>query len=128
MLRTEKKVAARRSKLRRHQMYVEQLEKRELFTVGSNFIPVADVAFDGVVQVQRSDGAVCSGSLLTTGRHILTAAHCADLDVDSDGDGQIDMGNGVLDNVNYTIQFDLANGMQFLLGGMNQNSVTVPGA
>jgi len=129
MKRPQEKKTGRRANTKRQLArtpHVEQLEKRELLVVGASFFPVVDTAFDGVVEVQRSDGGTCSGSLLTSGRHILTAAHCVDFDVDSDGDTVNDMGNGILDNVNYNIQFDLTNGSQFLLEGMNSGNVAVP--
>lgn len=51
--------------------------------------------FDGVVALDDAQtstattlNANCTGSLLYTGRHILTAAHC----VDDDGDGAVDAG------------------------------------
>ena len=131
MKRTKEKKAGRRTNTKRQlarTSHIEQLEKRELFVVGANFFPGVDTAFDGVVEVQRSDGRTCSGSLLDSGRHILTAAHCVDFDVDSDGVNGNDMGNGILDNVNYNIQFDLTNGSQFVLGGMNSGNVAVPAA
>lgn len=52
----ETKKTNRRSNLNRPLNSVEQLEKRELFAVGSTFIPAVDNTFDGVVEVQRSDG------------------------------------------------------------------------
>ncbi len=80
---------------------VETLERRELFTVGATGAPAAVAAgtgFDGVVQLIVPTGA-CTGSLLNTGRHVLTAAHC----VDSNRDG-------VVDNGNLSVRFDLPSG------------------
>jgi hypothetical protein len=57
---------------------VEQLEERMLLVVGATAIPEpipAGIGYDGVVQIQYAQKS-CSGSLLSSGRHVLTAAHC----------------------------------------------------
>ncbi|NET35623.1 MAG: trypsin-like serine protease [Cyanothece sp. SIO1E1] len=41
-----------------------------------NYIANLGQGYDGVVLIKLSDGCSCTGTLLTTGRHILTAAHC----------------------------------------------------
>ena len=55
----------------------------------------AGLGFDGVIQLTNATGS-CSGTLLGTGRHILTAAHCVDNNVNG----------GVLPG-NHTVQFDM---------------------
>src|SRR5262245_30594817 len=72
---------------------IETLEDRLAPVVGATAIPAAIVgdspgnASTGVVRLTDSLGSTCTGTLLSTGRHILTAAHCVDHDVDTDGDG-----------------------------------------
>lgn len=61
---------------------------------------------DGIVRVLTPTGSL-TGSLLFTGRHILTAAHGVDFDVDSDGNGKFDRGDGKVDAGTHRIQFDL---------------------
>lgn len=85
----------------------EQLEKRELFVVGANFFPAEDLSFDGVVQILNVGVPGGSGVLLDSGRHVLTAAHCLDLQVDTDGNGQVDAGDRVVDSANFTIRFEV---------------------
>lgn len=69
---------------------LEPLEKRELFVVGA-FSPapaLADSVYSGVVELEHfrpfQGNTGCSGTLLETGRHILTAAHCL-----TDGNGNV---------------------------------------
>lgn len=72
------------------------LEERRLLVVGFNTIPEPiqpGGPFDGVALVQTPLGGLCSSSLMLTGRHMLTAAHCvnfagqnADGNVTADGD------------------------------------------
>jgi Ca2+-binding RTX toxin-like protein len=81
---------------RRIRPTLERLEAREVpvvYAVG--FPSTADVptvapgtGYDGVVRIRPQTGGTCTGSLLSTGMHILTAAHC----VDDDGDGFVDPG------------------------------------
>ena len=87
---------------------MENLEDRELFVVGAFALAPAVLpgsGFDGVVEVNGG----CSGSLLYTGRHVLTAAHCVDFDVDTDGDGNNDRGNGRVDGA-ISVDFDMPGG------------------
>jgi len=42
----------------------------------ANFIVEPGEGYDGVVLLTFPDGGICTGALLATGRHILTAAHC----------------------------------------------------
>ncbi|MDC0832237.1 hypothetical protein AY599_27520 [Leptolyngbya valderiana BDU 20041] len=58
--------------------------------------------FDGVVEITDAEGGTCTGTLLTTGRHILTAAHCFNTE---DGAANLDPDTG-----NYTVAFDLPDG------------------
>lgn len=116
MLRTKQQRSRRQAKQKRRDdrvPHLEQLEKRELFIVGANFFPPIEPDFDGVVRV-RSSGGGCSGALLSTGRHILTAAHCLDSNLD-----------GTPDVRNLSIRFDLPSG-SITLDGMTAANVSVP--
>jgi hypothetical protein len=81
---------------------LEQLETRLAPVVGAFGIanPVLPgTGFDGVAAVIHPNapgGAPCTGSLLFTGRHILTAAHCADIN-----------GDRIVDPGNYSVVFQL---------------------
>lgn len=89
---------------------VEPLEAREVPVVGAFAIPdpvEPEDGFAGVIKVVSPLGHRCSGTLLSTGRHVLTAAHCVDFNVDSDGDGHADRGDGVIDPGNYQVIFEL---------------------
>ena len=80
---------------------LERLEARELFVVGAFQVPAPiapGAGYDGVVQTAHPGGG-CSGTLLSTGQHVLTAAHC----VDDDGDGRVDAGL-------HQVQFDMPSG------------------
>ncbi len=73
---------ARTTSLQKNPVAFEKLEDRRLMIVGA-LAPPADVApgagFDGVVELKMTspDGVSnCTGNLLESGRHILTAAHC----------------------------------------------------
>lgn len=61
-------------------MELEALETRLAPVVGAFAAPNAigaGIGWDGVVELTTTAGAnMCTGSLLPTGRHILTAAHC----------------------------------------------------
>ncbi len=110
-------------------MNIESLEKRELFVVGANFLaPVvtAGSGFDGVVRVFMPAGS-CSGTLLSTGRHVLTAAHCVDFDVDANSDGNNDSGNGSVDTGNYQIVFDMP-GRTVTMAGIQPSEISLPTA
>lgn len=67
-----------------------------------NFIVPTGSEFDGVVAIGSGDTIHCTGSLLITGRHILTAAHCLNFDRDSP--------NLRPHPNNYTVYFDLPAG------------------
>jgi hypothetical protein len=77
----------RNPRKRTHQLALEKLEDRLAPVVGAFAVPAAVAAgtgFDGVVFLSNTARS-CSGSLLPTGRDVLTAAHCL-----TDGNGQID--------------------------------------
>ena len=40
------------------------------------YIVAPGTGYDGVVEIRLPDDSSCTGSLLTTGRHVITAAHC----------------------------------------------------
>jgi hypothetical protein len=61
------------------------------------------IQLDGVVEINNG----CTGSLLGSGRHILTAAHCVDSTPDTDGDGYVEPGDGVVNPGTYNVRFDL---------------------
>lgn len=90
---------------------VELLETRLAPIVGRTAIPAAIVgdspgsSLHGVVSLSTG----CTGSLLYTGRHILTAAHCVDLPVDTNGDGVREPGDGSLDPLTLAVTFELPN-------------------
>ena len=97
-------------------MRVELLEDRRLLIVGAfEVAPIVapGTGFDGVVAIDfslTSDAMTissgCTGSLLTTGRHILTAAHCV-----TDGSGVRNVNNVAIvfemPDKNYVIPVDL---------------------
>src|SRR5262245_4980135 len=88
---------------RPRQVDFERLEARLLLVVGANAAPAplpTGTQYDGVVQLGSSIGP-CTGSLLYTGEHILTAAHCVD-----------DNNDGVSDNVFVTVFFDVPGSTQ----------------
>jgi hypothetical protein len=96
--------------------------RSEFETLDTRIVPVVNAVasfpaaigpgagFDGIVQVFHPVNGSCTGTLLSTGRHILTAAHCVDNDVDTSSppDGVPDRGNGRVDAGNHVVQFDLA--------------------
>ena len=64
---------------RRSVLELEGLETRLAPVIGANAIPPAvapGTGLDGVVQLNMVGVGSCTGSLLSSGRHILTAAHC----------------------------------------------------
>jgi hypothetical protein len=80
---------ARPRQRRRTVVGVEALETRLAPVVGATAIPLPvdpGAGYDGVVRLTTEDLHSCTGALLRTGRHVLTAAHC----VDDDGDHQAD--------------------------------------
>lgn len=82
----------------------ESLEDRRLFVVGafSQLAPLPAIIDSGVVQLTQNLGGgntrLCSGTLLSTGRHILTAAHC------------LTNSRGVIDSASTTVTFQTQSG------------------
>ncbi len=63
----------------RAQLTVEALEERLAPVIGANAIPAPVLPggpFDGVVKLTMQGVGTCTGSLLPSGRHILTTARC----------------------------------------------------
>jgi len=97
----------------RTRLAIDTLEERTTPVVGAYgdaYLAETGMGFDGVVEIASPDGGRGSGSLLYSGRHILTAAHVVDFDVDSNGDGEPDGGNGMVDAGTYTITFETRTG------------------
>ncbi len=68
------------------------------------FVVPPGVGYDGVVRLEFPDGGICTGALLATGRHVLTAAHCFEVQQQTG----IPNLNPAPDDV--TVYFDLATG------------------
>jgi hypothetical protein len=93
---------------------VEVLEERMAPVVGAFRVPAPvnpGIGLDGVVGLSKPGQGAASGSLLWTGRHILTAAH-----VLTDGNGQID-------TPSITVSFELPGRT---LAGNNAIEINVP--
>jgi len=77
----------------RRNLRLEHLEARRLMVVNAAAAFPAEIApgtgYDGVVSLSG-----CTGTMLSTGRHILTAAHCVDIDdlPNRRGDGIVNAG------------------------------------
>lgn len=86
--------------------------RRPLITIPTNnpddpgYLVATGTGFDGVVEFDSNGGTQCTGALLKTGRHILTAAHCFDI---NDAQGN-DLPNLNPNPADYTIYFDLPSG------------------
>lgn len=99
---------------RKRSMLVEQLEGRRLLVIGAFAAAPATgrgAGFDGVVGLDLNNDSTttsidveCTGSLLESGFHVLTAAHCIDTGEGPGGDN----GNGVPDSQNIRVVFDAA--------------------
>ena len=89
----------RKRQRKRRRPGFESLEERRLLVVGafSPPDPLPPASFSGVVQLTHNksggNNTACSGTLLTSGRHILTAAHC------------LTNGNGTIDSFSTTVRF-----------------------
>ena len=83
------------STLHREPLRIERLEERRNFNATwsnplqfesfiissdeiSNHVVEPGHGYDGVVQLKEEGRPICTGSLLNSGRHVLTAAHCVD--------------------------------------------------
>jgi len=120
---------------RDHALKVERLDDRIVPIVGAGVnsvgqplaLPPEDFANTGVVRIDNGGTWVGTGTLLWTGRHILTAGHVVDrISVDSDGDGVADRGDRVADAGGFTITFDLADGTTRTIANVPSSNVKLP--
>ncbi len=75
--------------------------------------------YDGVVLLRFPDGGTCTGALLVTGRHILTAAHCFEVRQ------QTGVPNLTPSPADVTVYFDLRQGREVVRVARAARSVTV---
>jgi Ca2+-binding RTX toxin-like protein len=86
----------------------ELLNRRNRLSVATNdpnqspFLIQPNTGFDGIVGIGTANNINCTGSLLYTGRHILTVAHCFNQD-----NGAANLNPN---SANYTVFFDLSSG------------------
>jgi len=121
------------TKLNRAKLGMQQLEDRltpiigaaAMLANGTFPLPAADTAWTGVVRVDAPNGWG-SGTLLSTGRHILTAAHVIDRDVDANGDGRNDRGDGQVDSGTFSVSFTLPSGVTRTIRDIPAANVRIP--
>jgi len=112
---------------------VERMEDRLVPVIGAAAAlpdgrfpnPTVDLVNTGVVRVLAPNGWG-SGTVLWTGRHVLTAAHVVDTpSVDTNGDMKPDRGDGRPDAGSYSIQFTLADGPTRIIDSIPASNVKV---